>query len=79
MFHVTRQSVGISKLFVKAKSEVDFQDIVIKIAGLSVANPQKVLEKIGNTEPGKEIEFELYRDGKIEKIMVTVAELETKL
>ena len=55
------------------------QDIVIKIAGLSVANPQKVLEEIGNTEPGKEIEFELYRDGKIEKIMVTVAELETKL
>ena len=55
------------------------QDIVIKIAGLSVANPQQVLEKIGNTEPGKEIEFELYRDGKILKIMVTVAELETKL
>ncbi|WP_404342466.1 trypsin-like peptidase domain-containing protein [Pseudoalteromonas mariniglutinosa] len=55
------------------------QDIVIKIAGLSVANPQQVLEKIGNTEPGKQIEFELYRDGKIMKIMVTVAELETKL
>jgi len=58
---------------------IEEQDIVIKIAGLSVANPQKVLEKIGNTEPGKEIEFELYRDGKIEKIMVVVAELETKL
>jgi len=38
-----------------------------------------VLEEIGNTEPGKEIEFELYRNGKIEKIMVVVAELETKL
>ncbi len=58
---------------------IEEQDIVIKIAGLSVANPQKVLEEIGNTEPGKEIEFELYRDGKIEKIMVVVAELETKL
>ena len=34
MFHVTRQSVGISKLFVKVKSEVDFQDIVIKIFGI---------------------------------------------
>nr|WP_247664713.1 trypsin-like peptidase domain-containing protein [Pseudoalteromonas sp. MMG010] len=55
------------------------QDIVTKIAGLSVSNPQKVLETIGNTEPGKEIEFELYRNGKIEKVMVTVAELETKL
>jgi serine protease DegS len=61
------------------KAGIQDQDIVIKIAGLSVSNPQKVLEKIGNTEPGKEIEFELYRDGKIEKIMVTVAELETKL
>ena len=58
---------------------IEEQDIVIKIAGLSVANPQKVLEKIGNTQPGKEIEFELYRSGKVEKIMVTVAELETKL
>ncbi len=58
---------------------IEEQDIVIKIAGLSVANPQKVLEEIGNTEPGKEIEFELYRNGKIEKIMVVVAELETKL
>jgi len=58
---------------------IEEQDIVIKIAGLSVANPQKVLEKIGNTQPGKEIEFELYRNGKVEKIMVRVAELETKL
>lgn len=55
------------------------QDIVIKIAGLSVENPQKVLQKIGNAEPGTQIEFELYRNSKIEKIMVTVGELETKL
>ncbi|OLF73740.1 MULTISPECIES: trypsin-like peptidase domain-containing protein [unclassified Pseudoalteromonas] len=58
---------------------IEEQDIVIKIAGLSVANPQNVLKKIGSTEPGKEIEFELYRNGKIQKIMVKVAELETKL
>ena len=58
---------------------IEEQDIVIKIAGLSVANPQNVFKKIGSTEPGKEIEFELYRNGEIQKIMVKVAELETKL
>jgi len=35
-----------------------------------------VLEKLANTEPGKELEFEIYRDGKVLKVMVTVAELE---
>ncbi|MGO3644228.1 MAG: trypsin-like peptidase domain-containing protein [Pseudoalteromonas sp.] len=55
------------------------QDIVIKVAGTDVSNPQKTLHMIGNSEPGKEIEFELYRNGEIKKVMVKVAELETKL
>ena len=55
------------------------QDIVIKIAGEDVTNPQKTLTVIGNSDPGHEIEFELYRNGEILKVMVKVAELETKL
>ena len=58
------------------KAGIRETDIVIKIGGIPVANPQQVLEKLANTEPGKELEFEIYRDGKILKVMVTVAELE---
>ena len=53
-------------------------DIVIKIGGISVANPQLVLDKLAKTEPGNKLEFEVYRDGEILKIMVTVGELESK-
>nr|WP_306174082.1 trypsin-like peptidase domain-containing protein [Pseudoalteromonas shioyasakiensis] len=55
------------------------QDIIVKIAGEDVSNPQKTLTTIGNSEPGHEIEFQLYRNGEILKVMVNVAELETKL
>lgn len=55
------------------------QDIIVKIAGKDVSNPQRTLTLIGNSEPGNEIEFQLYRSGEILKVMVKVAELETEL
>ncbi|KTF14146.1 trypsin-like peptidase domain-containing protein [Pseudoalteromonas sp. H105] len=55
------------------------QDIIVKIAGKDVSNPQHTLTLIGNSEPGNEIEFQLYRSGEILKVMVKVAELETEL
>ncbi|MCF2862611.1 trypsin-like peptidase domain-containing protein [Pseudoalteromonas sp. Cnat2-41] len=54
-------------------------DIVVSMGGYSVSNIQQTLERIANTEPGTELEVELYRDGEPHTLTVTVAELETRL
>ncbi|WP_105187998.1 trypsin-like peptidase domain-containing protein [Pseudoalteromonas sp. T1lg48] len=54
-------------------------DIVIRMGGHSVSNIQQSLERVANTNPGTEVEVELYRDGELHKLTVTVAELETRM
>ena len=52
-------------------------DIIVKVAGQSISNPQKTLDFIGGTKPGTELEFEILRNGKYLTYILTVAELET--
>jgi serine protease DegS len=52
------------------------RDIIVKVAGQSISNPQKTLQFIGNTKPGTELEFEVLRNGEHRTITLTVAELE---
>lgn len=52
------------------------RDIIVKVAGQSISNPQKTLQFIGNTKPGTELEFEVLRNGERRTIKLTVAELE---
>ncbi|MCF2857477.1 trypsin-like peptidase domain-containing protein [Pseudoalteromonas sp. SMS1] len=54
-------------------------DIVTKVAGKGITNPQQTLRTIGNTEPGTALEFEVNRNGEVLFFMVEVAELETPL
>ncbi len=54
-------------------------DIVISIDNKPVTNLKLTLEQIANTSPGNKIDFELYRDGKLHKLQVEVAELEPVL
>ncbi|WP_046005331.1 trypsin-like peptidase domain-containing protein [Pseudoalteromonas rubra] len=54
-------------------------DIVTKVAGEPVKNPQQTLRKIGNTAPGTQLEFEVYRGDRHLTFMVEVAELETPI
>ncbi|MEQ3528762.1 PDZ domain-containing protein [Pseudoalteromonas sp. JC28] len=54
-------------------------DIVVKVGGEPVTNPQSTLKTIGNTAPGTKLEFEVLRGGQRLTITVEVAELETGL
>ncbi|MCF6439114.1 trypsin-like peptidase domain-containing protein [Pseudoalteromonas luteoviolacea] len=54
-------------------------DIVTKVAGKAITNPQQTLRTIGNTEPGTVLEFEVNRKGKRLSFMVEVVELETPI
>ncbi len=61
------------------KAGLLLNDVIVKLDGYPVTNIQHSLERVGNTEPGTQIECQLYRDGKPMTLLVTVGELETKL
>ncbi|CCQ10374.1 Outer membrane stress sensor protease DegS [Pseudoalteromonas luteoviolacea B = ATCC 29581] len=54
-------------------------DIIVKMAGQPVKNPQDALRLVGNTRPGTKLTFEVYSDGKYKEVVVEVAELETRI
>ncbi|OHU95359.1 trypsin-like peptidase domain-containing protein [Pseudoalteromonas byunsanensis] len=53
-------------------------DIIVKVAGEPVTNPQKTLKFIGNTRPGTRLEFQVYRGDELRTFTLVVAELETR-
>ena len=53
-------------------------DIIVKVAGTAVSNPEKTLKFIGNTRPGTVLEFQAYRDTKLLTFQVTAAKLESR-
>lgn len=54
-------------------------DIIVKMAGQSVTNPQAALHLVGNTRPGTKLTFEIYREGEYQEVVIEVAELETRI
>ncbi|MFC3033020.1 trypsin-like peptidase domain-containing protein [Pseudoalteromonas fenneropenaei] len=54
-------------------------DIIVKMAGQAVTNPQSALNLVGNTRPGTKLTFEIFRDGLYQEVLVEVAELETRI
>ncbi|MBE0366822.1 serine protease DegS [Pseudoalteromonas aurantia 208] len=60
------------------QSGMQDNDIIVKVAGNAVTNPQQTLKFIGNTRPGTILEFEAYRNTELLTFQVTVAKLESR-
>ena len=54
-------------------------DIIVRVAGNAVHNPETTLKFIANTQPGTVVEFEAYRNTKLLTFKVTVAKLESRM
>ena len=50
-------------------------DVITAVDGRAVASPKELARLIGNIQPGKAVEVSLWRNGKAEKVTVTLGEL----
>ncbi len=50
-------------------------DVITAVDGKAVDGPRELARMIGNTQPGKEVEITLWRNGKAETVKLTLGEL----
>ena len=58
-----------------AKAGLKNGDIVVRYNGREMDNVQHLRNAVAETTPGKEVPIEVFRDGKIEKLTITIGEL----
>ena len=58
-----------------ARAGIKAGDLITAVDGKSVDGPRELARMIGNTQPGKEVDITLWRDGKSEDVKLTLGEL----
>ena len=62
-----------------AKAGLTSGDIITQYNGQKMTTVQELRNAVAATTPGKDVPIEVYRDGKVEKLSVTIGELESKV
>lgn len=67
--------VAVQKDSPAEKAGVDVSDVILKFDGEDVDSSADLPRIVGNTKPGSEASMQVWRDGKIKKILITVGEI----
>lgn len=67
--------VAVQKDSPAEKAGVAVSDVILKFDGKDVDSSADLPRIVGNTKPGSKVSMEVWRDGKIKKISITVGEI----
>lgn len=57
------------------KAGIQHGDVIIEFDGKEVTDPSSLRNSVAGTSPGKKVSLKILRDGKVQKVDVTIAEL----
>jgi serine protease Do len=67
--------VSIQKESPAEKAGIEVSDVILKFDGKDVDSSADLPRIVGNTKPGSKVSMQVWRDGKIKKISITVGEI----